>query len=125
MVKKQITLGRLKKLPWDKFEQLSLELFEAYGWRAKGNEQKGSDGGIDIWMSRRGEKAIVQCKRYADTKVTVKVIREMWGLKHAHSVGKVYVITSSTFTKECYQFAKDKEIVLINGLQMVKLINKI
>lgn len=122
------TLKKLKKLSWDEFEFLCMELLSKMGWIVHGNEKKGADGGVDIWMqrktwSRKRVSAIVQCKRYDDALVTIRVIREMYGLMHEHGVEKVYVITSSRFTKECYQFTKDKPIVLIDGKELIDLIS--
>jgi len=121
------TLKKLKKLSWDDFEKLCMELFEKKGWQVRGNEKKGADGGVDIWMSKGRfvgkTTAIVQCKRYEDAMVTVKVIREMYGLMYEYEVDKAYVVTSSRFTKECYKFIEDKPMVLIDGEALVKMIN--
>jgi len=120
------TLKKLKKLSWADFEKLCMELFEKQGWLVWGNEKKGADGGVDIWMSKGGfvrkTSAIVQCKRYDDALVTIKVIREMYGLMYEYEVDKAYVVTSNRFTKECYKFIKDKPIVLIDGEALLKMI---
>jgi restriction system protein len=120
------TLKKLKKLSWADFEKLCMELFEKKGWQVRGNEKKGADGGVDIWMSKGGfvrkTSAIVQCKRYDDALVTIKVIREMYGLVYAYEVDKAYVVTSSRFTKECYKFIEEKPIVLIDGEALLKMI---
>jgi len=106
---------------------LCMELFEKQGWKVEGNEKKGADGGVDIWMEKRslGKKtsAIVQCKRYDDALVTIKVIREMYGLMYEYDVDKAYVVTSNRFTKECYKFIEEKNIVLIDGEKLVQMIN--
>ncbi|MCF6205568.1 MAG: restriction endonuclease, partial [Sulfurovum sp.] len=106
---------KLKRLTWGEFEHLCRLLFEAEGWRVKENEKKGADGGVDLWMKRRGTKAIVQCKKYEDARVTIKVIREMYGLMYEYDTDEAFVVTTSEFTKECYRFAEDKAITLING----------
>ena len=46
------SLKKIKKLSWDDFERLCMELFEKEGWQARGNDQKGADGGVDIWLSK-------------------------------------------------------------------------
>lgn len=124
---KNRTLKKLKKLSWEDFELLTMEFFTKQGWSVKGNEKKGADGGVDIWMQKKSwykknTTAIVQCKRYDDAMVTVKVIREMYGLMHEHNVDEVYVVTTSRFTKECYLFSKEKNIKLIDGISLIKLI---
>lgn len=123
------TLKRLKRLSWDDFELLTMELFSKQGWKVQGNEKKGADGGVDIWMSKKSWtkkniSAIVQCKRYDDAMVTIKVIREMYGLMHEYNVDEVYIVTTSRFTKECYLFIEDKKIILIDGEILVKCIDK-
>ena len=122
------TLKKLKRLSWEDFELLCMELFAKQGWRVLGNEKKGADGGVDIWMKKRSLtkkniSAIVQCKRYDDAIVTIKVVREMYGLLHEHNVDKAYIVTTSRFTKECYKFIEGKNMILINGEELVKMIN--
>ncbi|HFQ60976.1 MAG TPA: restriction endonuclease [Epsilonproteobacteria bacterium] len=129
LLKRNRTLKKLKRLSWDDFELLSMELFSKMGWEVTGNEKKGADGGVDIWMqkkswSKKNISAIGQCKRYDDALVTIKVIREMYGLMHEYNVDEVYVITSSRFTKECYPFVEGKPMTLIDGESLVKLISK-
>lgn len=121
-------IKKLKKLSWDDFEKLCMELFEKQRWQVRGNEKKGADGGVDIWMSKgrfaKKTSAIVQCKRYDDSLVTIKVIREMYGLMYEYEVDKAYVVTSSRFTKECYKFIEGKPMILIDGEALVKMINQ-
>ncbi|MCF6207559.1 MAG: restriction endonuclease [Sulfurovum sp.] len=119
------SIKRLKKLDWDAFEHLCRLLFEEEGWRVTENEKKGADGGVDLWMKRRGTKAIVQCKKYEDARVTIKVIREMYGLMYEYNTDEAFVVTTSEFTKECYRFAEDKAITLINGEMLLKRIRSV
>jgi len=127
LLKRNRTLKKLKRLSWDDFELLCMELFEKNGWKVKGNAQKGADGGVDIWMHKksiikRSTSAIVQCKRYDDALVTIKVLREMYGLMHEHDVDVAYIVTTSRFTKECYKFIEGKSMVLIDGNELVHMI---
>ena len=128
LLKRNKTLKKLKRLSWDDFELLCMELFSKNGWKVLGNEKKGADGGVDIWMQKksimkRNISAIVQCKRYDDALVTIKVLREMYGLMHEHNVDKVYIVTTSRFTKECYKFVEGKSIELIDGNKLVEMIH--
>lgn len=123
LLKRNRTLKKLKRLSWDDFELLCMELFRKKGWKVLGNEKKGADGGVDIWMKKRRRSAIVQCKRYDDAMVTIKVLREMYGLIHEYDVDEAYIVTTSRFTKECYKFIEGKNMVLIDGAALVKIIN--
>ena len=128
LLKRNRTLKKLKRLSWEDFELFCMELFRERGWKVLGNEKKGADGGVDIWMKKRKmlkrtTSAIVQCKRYEDTAVTIKVIREMYGLMYEYNVNKAYIVTTSRFTKVCYKFIEGKNIELIDGDTLVKMIN--
>ncbi len=128
LLKRNRTLKKLKRLSWDDFELFCMELFEQNGWKVKGNDKKGADGGIDIWMQKksiikRSTSAIVQCKRYDDAMVTIKVLREMYGLMYEHDIDEAYIVTTSRFTKECYKFVEGKNIELIDGNKLVQMIN--
>lgn len=129
LLKRNRTLKKLKRLSWDDFERLVMELFSKQGWNVIGNEKKGADGGVDIWIqkkswTKKNISAIVQCKRYDDALVTIKVIREMYGLMYEYGVDEVYIVTTSRFTKECHSFIKEKPITLIDGIDLIQLILK-
>ncbi|MEO1953852.1 MAG: restriction endonuclease [Campylobacterales bacterium] len=127
LISRYNTEDKLKTISWQNFEKLSMELFARDGWSVRGNEKAGADGGVDIWMSRKNllfnTKAIVQCKRYTKVYVGIKVVREMYGLMYAYGVDRVYIVTTSRYTKECYKFIKGKNITLIDGKELLKLIN--
>jgi len=124
-LKRFTKVKKLKRLTWSEFEHLCKLLFEEEGWRVRENETKGADGGVDLRMKRRGTTAIVQCKRYEDARVGVKVVREMYGLMYEYDVDHAYVVTTSEFTKECYRFAEGKEMTLINGEALLERIRRL
>ena len=124
-LKRYRTLRKLKKLSWSDFEHLCRLLFEIEGWRVQENEKAGADGGVDLWMKKRRTSAIVQCKKYEDARVSIKVIREMYGLMYEYGVDHAFVVTTSEFTKECYSFVEDKEMTLINGESLLARIRRL
>ncbi len=124
-LKQYRSLKKLKKLSWSQFEHLCKLLFEEEGWKVKENEKSGADGGVDLWMHKRRSTAIVQCKKYEDARVTIKVIREMYGLMYEYDVDHAFVVTTSEFTKECYRFVEDKEMTLINGESLLARIRRL
>lgn len=122
LLHKKFTEKKLKALPWDDFELLCGEYFRSQGWKVRMNEKHGADGGIDLHMKKKRKTSIVQCKRYGDALVTIKVVREMLGLQYEHEADSVYIITSNRFTKECYKFVSNKNITLINGKDLLTLL---
>jgi len=119
------TPKKLRKLHWEKFELLAEELLKYQGWKTE-RTVRGADGGVDIWAKRHRTKRIVQCKRYKTNTVTIQIVREQYGLLKEYEADEVMIATSSTFTKECYLFTKDKpNYLLLDGNKMALLLTKI
>jgi restriction system protein len=121
----QRDVGTIKALSWREFEQLVAEAFRRQGYTVEENATAGADGGIDIRLVRYGQLHIVQCKQWRAQKVSVSVVREMYGILIAENACQVSIITSGTFTQEAKAFAANKPIDLIDGPALLKLIQSV
>jgi len=115
-------LESIRGLSWQQFEELIGEAYRRQGFRVVENDGAGPDGGVDLIISKEGERFLVQCKQYRSQKVGVKVIREMFGLVTAEQAAGGIVICSGQFTKDAFQFALGKRLKLVDGEQMLQLI---
>ncbi len=109
-------------LTWKEFEELVGEYYRRKGYKVRENFQRGPDGGVDLWLSKNGEKTMVQCKRWNNRKVGVKPVRELYGIMSAEGAAKGILATSGEFTDEARRFAAGKPIELMNGPKLSKLI---
>jgi restriction system protein len=64
----------------------------------------------------------VQCKQWKARQVGVAIVRELYGVIAARGAAGGYVITSGVFTDEARRFADGREIGLIAGDQLAKVI---
>lgn len=111
----------LLNMSWQEFEKLTGAFFERLGFTV--NLTGGSaDGGIDIILHRGNELHLVQCKQWRSNNVPVSVVRELYGLISAHGADGGYVVTSGRFTKDAIEFAKGRDINLIDGTQLLQYI---
>ncbi|HDX9006506.1 TPA: restriction endonuclease [Aeromonas dhakensis] len=111
----------LLNMSWQEFEVLVGAFFERLGFTV--NLTGGSaDGGIDIILHRSNELHLVQCKQWRSNSVSVSVVRELYGLIAAHGADGGYVVTSGRFTKDAVEFAKGRDITLIDGAQLLQYI---
>lgn len=80
--------------------------------------QYSNDGGIDLIAIYEkpifSGKYIVQCKKWA-TSVGQPEVRDLYGVVMDQRANKGILITTSDFTAQAYEFAKGKNIELING----------
>jgi restriction system protein len=118
-------LDSIRALSWREFEQLVAEAFRRKGYTVRENLTAGPDGGVDVELEKDGQLHLVQCKQWKTQKVGVSVVREMYGLMVAHNARSVSIVSSGIFTQEAQNFAEDKPIDLIDGVQLNKLISRV
>ena len=105
----------LDGMSWREFEMLVGEAFRLQGYRVAETGGAGPDGGIDLVLSKGSEKFLVQCKQWKAFKVSVTVVRELYGVMAAKGAAGGFVVTSGRFTEDATAFAEGRNITLIDG----------
>jgi restriction system protein len=81
------------------------------------------DGGIDINMSKKGVNYAVEVKLYSpDNKVGRPLIQKLHSACITSNRHGIFVTTSS-YSQEAVQYARQVGIELINGQQLEKMIS--
>ena len=114
----------LDGMTWQQFEQLVGEGFRLQGYRVLETGGGGADGGIDLVLTKNGEKYLVQCKQWRAFKVGVEVVRELYGVMAARGATGGFVVTSGRFSDEASSFAKGRNVTLIDGKRLRGLIDQ-
>lgn len=126
--------GRAGKAEWpalsvDEIQALSPSDFEAYTayrlFKRQGyavlNTPDVKDGGIDILVTDPlGREAVVQCKRYRNT-VGVSTVRDLYGTMINAGAERGMLVASGRISRDSYEWAADKPIVLIDGDRLAEL----
>ena len=120
----------LATMPWEDFEHLVRELFGRIFSR-DGAEvrvtQASRDGGVDAIAFDpdpiRGGKYVIQAKRYNNV-VSVSACRDLYGTMINEGAVKGILVTTSYFGGDSREFTKDKPITLIDGANLVYMLNE-
>jgi restriction system protein len=120
----------LAAMDWLDFENLIREIFEKE-FRTNGGEVKitraSRDGGVDAIAFDpdpiRGGKIVIQAKRYTNT-VGVSAVRDLFGTVHNEGATKGILVTTSIYGPDAYEFAKGKPLTLLNGNELLYLLQK-
>lgn len=115
----------IRAMSWREFETLIAETYRRQGFTVEETGGGGADGGIDLILRGKGQKAIVQCKHWRQRQVGVKVVREMVGVMTHENADRVVIVSSGTYTQEAQDFAKGKPILLIDGQALAQYIREI
>ncbi len=117
-------------MDWEDFEHLIRELFEKE-FSDNGGEvkvtQASRDGGVDAIAFDpdpiRGGKIVIQAKRYTNI-VGVSAVRDLYGTILNEGATKGILVTTSNYGSDTYEFAKGKPISLLNGSNLLHLLEK-
>ena len=120
----------LAAMDWEDFEHLVRQVFENE-FSTNGGEvkvtQASRDGGIDAVAFDpdpiRGGKIVIQAKRYTRT-VNVSAVRDLYGTLQSEGANKGILVTTADFGPDAYAFAKGKPITLLNGGNLLHLLQK-
>lgn len=120
----------LAAMDWEDFEHLIREIFEKE-FTSSGGEvrvtQASRDGGVDAVAFDpdpiRGGKIVIQAKRYAHT-VGVSAVRDLYGTLMNEGATKGILVTTSDYGPDAYEFANGKPISLLNGSNLLHLLEK-
>lgn len=117
-----ISLDDIKKISWDRFEDLVETYYKRNGYNVIHRGDAFADGGVDIEAYKNGKKTIIQCKHWNNRKIDVHLVREMYGVMMDEKADETVIITSGEFTQPAIDFASGKPIKLINGRKLLKMI---
>jgi restriction system protein len=125
LVDGQTSLESLRNTPWKQFEFLVAEAYRRQGYQVEFSLGRGADGGVDLTLRRDGRTSLVQCKQWKVFSVGAPVIREMFGLMTAANADEAIIVTSGKFTRDAQDFAAGKPIRLIDGPQLLALVQSV
>lgn len=122
--------ANLAAMEWDDFEHLVAQLFE-WEFAKQGVEVRvtraSRDRGVDAILydpdPLRGGKFVLQAKRYTRT-VDVSAVRDLYGTVMNEGANRGILITTAGFGPDAYEFAKDKPISLVDGPNLVAMLQK-
>jgi len=114
----------LNNMSWQEFELLVGEGFRQQGYQVIENGGGGADGGVDLVLRKGGDKFLVQCKQWKAFTVGVTVVRELYGIMAANGAAGGFVVTSGRFTDDAKVFASGRNITLLDGEALFKLIKR-
>ena len=123
-------LSNLKTVDPRRFETIVVDLMEAMDYGVGTPTRYVADGGIDgiIDEDELGlSKIYLQAKRYTDSKVNEKEMRDFVGALATNNVNKGVFITTSEFSEKAEKAAKGAHgytIVLINGTKLAQLMRE-
>jgi restriction system protein len=121
----QRSLDDMRALTWQQFETIVGEAFRRQGYSVIETGQGGADGGVDLELTRAGERFLVQCKQYRAQDVSVMTVREIFGVVAARKADGAIVVSTGRFTNDALESARGQPIRLIDGCRLEAMVRDI
>ena len=116
-------IGDIQAMTDREFQAVIAALFRWLGYAVM-RTPLSRDAGMDLVLAGQEGKAIVQCKRWRHP-VGPAVVREFYGTMVSEEAAQGYLITTGMFSKESRRWARDKDIVLVDGPFLKKMMAEI
>lgn len=113
--------GLLERIDQKRFEFLAAAYFETLAFRPE-LTQKGPEGLVDIRLYAPNEMRagiIAHCRAWSTLPVGVKEVRELNAVMIFERVTEGAVVAAGTFAREARDFAQGRNILLIDGADLV------
>ena len=102
------------------FENLLYRLFSAMGYTVQQTGKVGDQGG-DLVATMKGDRIVIQAKRYNET-VSNAAVQQVVAAQKQYGCNKAMVVTNSGFTQEASELAKVNNVELIEGNKLNELL---
>ena len=117
-------LDHLYGLSPQEFEKAIAIMYKSLGYKVRLTPFT-NDRGKDLIMTKGGKRYVVECKRYAkDKKIGRPALRKFFAAKSEEKADKGLFITTGSFAKTAEEYAQNNDIELIDGNELVYLMNK-
>jgi len=118
-----IKLNPFTKMAAEEFHRLLIEFFTANGFSAEPTPP-GLGDGVDLMLSKNDKTFVAQYRYWREHRVDVPMVRQQYTVMQAARADGVYVITTGEFSYKAIQFAEDKNISLIDGSKLRRLVSR-
>ena len=116
-------IEQLNALHPTQFEKMVQDTYRQLGYAARHIGQSG-DHGVDLEVrTPRGERWVVQCKRWRDPVGEAKV-RELYGTLLHEGAHRAVLVTSADITPPARAWARGKPIDLVDGPALLRMIQR-
>ncbi len=112
------TLASLLALSWDQFSATLEDAFRRDGYAVS----RPGIAGADLELAKAGRVSLVACKRWKVARTGVEPLRELDAARRARDAHEGIYIGAGEITDQARAFAAEKNIRLLHGAELAKLL---
>lgn len=112
-------IAEVDKMEGLRFERYLAELFKCQGYRTEVTQGSG-DYGVDLILTRQGQRIAVQAKRYKNN-VGLEAVQQVQAGKAKYNCSEAWVVTNSNYTDQAVTLAKANQVRLIGRQELIEM----
>lgn len=116
----QSSLKDLSDIKWQDFESLISNYFIKTGFIVKERDKLLNDEFNNLEANKENYKIIINCKFWHIKNLNASLIENIYKEVESEKVDQIYIITLGNFSYRAKEFARGKNIELINGYTLIE-----
>ncbi len=121
-LKEEIQL--IQGLSWQEFKKLVADAYRQSGYTIMENSAFTTDPSVDLVIRKSANLYLVQCRYWQNRKLGIREAKNLFSLMHDKQASGVFLLTTGIFTNDARHYAIGRPINLIDGIELVELLNK-
>jgi HJR/Mrr/RecB family endonuclease len=118
-------VSKLRSIDWFQFEKLMEIVYRRQGYLVERRGGANPDGGIDLVITKAGQRIGVQCKHWKQQDIGVRIIRELVGAVAIEKLARGVLVTISDCTDDAEELAAQTRIEIVNHNALANLLEKL
>lgn len=118
----QVSLATIRALPQRRFEQFVAAAFHRQGYVVSPRDDATPDCGVDLVLTRGGEKVLVQCRRWRSEMIDLAPVQDLYDVMVSRQADSCMLLAGGAYSNGALRFAAGKPIRLVGGAALEKML---
>jgi len=114
----------IQELSWQQFREQVAEAYRHEGYMILDNDPFSSDPSVDLVLRKSANLYLLQSRYWRNRKLGLREVKNLFSLMHEKQASGIFLLTTGVFTKEARRYSVGRPINLIDGIQIVDLLDR-
>jgi restriction system protein len=115
----------IQELSWSQFKEQVSKAYAYAGYLILDNDPFTSDPSFELVMRKSANLYLLQSRYWRNRKIGLREVKKLYSLMHEKQASGIFLLTTGIFTREARRYAIGRPINLVDGLQLVELLDSI
>ena len=114
----------IQELSWKQFSEQVAEAYENMDYLILENDFT-IDPSVDLVLRKSANLYLMQSRYWRNRKIGLREVRKLYTLMHNKQASGIFLLTTGIFSREARRYAIGRPINLIDGIQLVELLDSV